>query len=336
MLYYVHSKEIDPNYTLRNRKKRKGFVSYRIHLGENDMSKVETLIGNSFGTMAPGARVPINTPLAIMQRDLNRKKVEEYAVKSGGVDWNLFGYATAVRFPDGHLELINGQHRIEVVKEILPDVTEVPAHIIDITDAQYAAILFDYMNGGASASLKSEEQFFAKIHAGDKHSLQLETVLKKSPFSVGKVNFAAGVRGIKYANFVKSVKFGETGFLQACDIINTNWPTGKVSDNLISGLSRLFGLSEYKDIGDPGTRIGRDFRAWIKGLADAGITQKQLEFRNLRNAGPWYDACAYGVARQFLKNQRRQNKASVKIETIKHIWELPTTEDSDSDFGNFF
>lgn len=300
------------------------------------MSKIETLVGNSHGTPAPGARISVNTPLAPMQRNLNRKKVEEYAVKSNGVDWNLFGYATAVRFPDGRLEVINGQHRIDVVKQVLPDVKEVPAHIIDVTDAQYAAILFDYMNGGASAALKSEEQFFAKIHAGDKFSLNLERVLNKTKFSVGKVNSNGGTnREIKYANFVKCVKFGETAFLQAADIISTTWPSGRVSDNLLSGLSRLFGLDEYKDIGDPGTRIGRDFRSWIKALADNGISQRQLEFRSLRNNGPWYDACAYGVARQFLKNQRRQNKASVKIETIKAIWEAPAKED-DSDFDSFF
>ena len=304
------------------------------------MSKIETLVGKSRGTQAPGARIPIDCPLAPMQRNLNRKKVEEYAVKSDGVDWNLFGYVTAVRYPcnDGsfRMELINGQHRIDVVRQVLPDVKEVPAHIIDVTDAQYAAILFDYMNGGASSALKSEEQFFAKIHAGDKFSLNLERVLKKTSFAVGKVNSNGGYnREIKYANFVKCVKFGEKAFLQSADIVNTTFPTGKVSDNLLSGLSRLFGLEEYKDIGDPGTRIGRDFRAWIQSLANNGISQRQLEFRSLRNNGPWYDACAYGIARQFLKNQRRLNKASVKIETIKTIWEAPSREE-DSDFDNFF
>lgn len=289
-------------------------------------------IGISHGTPAPGDRIPVNIALAKFQRPKNKKKIVEYINKSKGVDWNLFGYATAVRYPDGTLELINGQHRIGVVKDTLPDVTEVPAHIIDVDDAQYAASLFYDMNGGASATLKSEEQFLARIYAGDKHALLLQSILEKTRFSIGDVNSKPGHRSIKYANFLKCVKFGSNEFLRASEIIDTKFPTGAVNDNLLSGMTRLFAIEHYKDLADKNKAIGEAFEKWIENHANNGVTQKDLEFRGFRNAGPWYDAAAYGLARFFLKTQRSKGKASVKLDVIRKIWESHNKDDSDSGF----
>lgn len=282
---------------------------------------IEKYVGSSYGQPAPGNTIPVNTPLAEMQRKLNRKKVEEYIVLSKGVDWNLFGYATAVRFPNGDLKVINGQHRIEVVKEVLPGVKEVPAHIINVTDAQYAAGLFDKMNGAASATLKSEEQFFARIHAGDTNANALKTVLEKTSFSVGQVNDLPGNRAIKYANFVKCVKFSEIAFLQAAKVIDEVWPDGPVDDNLLSGMARLFSLEPYTEVANPSRPIGGRFIEWLKSCKTVGISQKQLAFKSLRNAGPWYDAAAYGLARSFFKRERSENRPAPKVSYIKSIWE---------------
>jgi hypothetical protein len=292
--------------------------------------------GISRGTPAPGARIPITTPLAPMQRPLNIKKVEEYVSKSGGIDWNLFGYATAVQFPDGRLQLINGQHRIHAVSETLPSVTEVPAHIISLSDAQYAAVLFDYMNGGASSALKSEDQFYAKLFAKDAQALELERILKLTKFNVGQVNAASNHRQIKYANFVKCVKFSEIAFLQAAHIIDTVYPNNAVNDNFLSGLSRLFSLKDYNDFGDPTTANGKQFINWLTTLASAGVGQKTLEFKKLRNAGPWYDAAAYGLCRAFLKQQRGIGRKVPKVAQIKAIYDSHFKDEDDSDSIELF
>lgn len=297
------------------------------------MKTVEKYLGSSYGTPAPGGRISVDTPLAPFQRKKSKAKVTEYINKSKGVDWNLFGYATAVRYPDGRIELINGQHRIDVVRQILPDVKEVPAHIIDLTETQYAATLFDNMNGAASQNLKSEEQFYAQIYAGNKHALMLESILKKTNFSVGKVNESPTNRPIKYANFVKCVRFGSDEFLRAAELVDTIWPKGSVSDNLLSGMSRLFSINEYAPLMDNTCSIGKGFEQWLTNHANNGITQRELEFKKYQNAGPWYDAIAYGLARHYLKVRRAQNKSSINIGVIEKIWSDHTrTKDSDSLF----
>jgi hypothetical protein len=190
------------------------------------------------------------------------------------------------------------------------------------------------MNGGASAALKSEETFLANIHAGDKHALMLEEILKKTRFSVGAVNASINHRSIKFANFVKCVKMGETAFLRAATIIDTSWPTGSIDDNLLSGMTRLFVVPEYEDLMDTTKAVGRDFQTWIQNHANNGVTQKDLSFVKYRNAGPWYDSGAYGLARHFFKHQRSKNKVAMNLKYIKDVWESHA-KDGDSDSGIF-
>lgn len=297
------------------------------------MKTIKKYVGASYGTPAPGDRISVNTPLAPFQRKKSDSKVTEYINKCKGVDWNLFGYATAVRYPDGKIELINGQHRIDIVRQVLPEITEVPAHIIDVTEMQYAASLFDNMNGAASQNLKSEEQFYAQIYAGNKQALMLQSVLLQTNFSVGQVNASATNRPIKYANFVKCIKFGSDEFLRAAKLIDTIWPRGVVSDNLLSGLTRLFSINEYAPLMDSSCSIGIAFENWLTNHANNGVTQQELEFKKYRNAGPWYDATAYGLARHFLKARRSQGKTAMKVGVIEKIWsDHAKLKDSDSGF----
>jgi hypothetical protein len=187
------------------------------------------------------------------------------------------------------------------------------------------------MNGAASATLKSEEQFFAKIYADDKNAIALKYVLEKTSFSVGQVNEKTGNRAIKYANFVKCVRFGELAFLKAARIIDEVWPDGPVDDNVLSGMTRLFSLEPYAALGDSSRPIGSRFIEWLKSCKAVGISQKQLACKSLRNAGPWYDAAAYGLARSFLKRERSEGRPVPKVSYIKSIWESHAKdEDLDS------
>jgi hypothetical protein len=285
------------------------------------------------GQMAPGARISVNTPLAPFQRRLNKTKVQEYINQHQGIDWNLFGYATAVRRPSGELLLINGQHRINAVLTILPEVKEVPAHVFDASDLEYAALMFSAMNGESSSQLKSEERFKSNCAAGQRDALELERVLGKTRFCIGEVNALPGHREIKFANFVKSVRFGEQCLLLAAELIDRHWPTGVVNDNLVSGISRFASIEAYSDLLDPKTKLRGHFDQWLGGLAALGCQQHELTFRRYFNAGPNYDAVAYGLARHFFKSLRSRRLSAPKLEFIEDIWKSHVrSSDTDSFF----
>jgi hypothetical protein len=176
-------------------------------------ASVEKFIGIEWGAWAPGDRIPVNTPLSKCQRDYKKQNVYKYITKIGGLDKNLFGYATAVRRKsDGKLALINGQHRIQLVKIVSPTTQEVPAHIIDVADADfetYGSKLFHEFNGTVSKGLSNEEQFYAQVLSQDAEALKIKKLLEDCGLSCGKVNNVNGTYPVDYATFVKCRKLGE-------------------------------------------------------------------------------------------------------------------------------
>lgn len=287
----------------------------------------EKYAGQSFGTPAPGNTISVHTPLAKSQRDLNETKVKEYLNQHEGINWDLFGYVKGMRFGDGREVIYDGQHRIFAVKKILPHIKEVPAHIVD-GSPELAAKYFDAVNGGSSSNLNSEQKFFAKVEAGDEFAKEIETTIKKTKWSIGKVNAAKTHRPAKYANAVKAIGFGESAFLRSCDIIDQVFPEGP-ADNLLSGMSRLLSMDEYKELGNPNKAIGQRFVQWLINIKTIGATPKNLEFKKYRNTGPWYDAIAYGLARHFFQTERSQGRSVPSIKTIKDVWEKPVKDADD-------
>lgn len=286
------------------------------------MTKINDYVGVAYNTPAPGDRISVHTPLALSQRPLNITKVKEYVKHHQGVDWNLFGYVTAMRLKNGEMLLVDGQHRRELVKTYLPDVQEIPAHIIDGTP-ELSARYFYAMNGGSSSHLKSEEVFWAKLQAGDEFATSIADTLSKTQWSVGKVNTnKANTRSCKYANAVKSIGFSEDAFIRSTQIIDEVFPTGP-ADNLLSGMSRLLSIPQYAELGNPNKAIGKQFVQWLKNIKAIGASPKNLEFKKYRNTGPWYDAVAYGLARHFFQSQRSIGRSVPSIRTIKDIWERP-------------
>jgi len=291
------------------------------------MNKIDDYVGVAYNTPAPGATVSVHTPLAISQRPLNQTKLKEYANKHKGVDWNLFGYVTAMRFENGKIVLVDGQHRTELVKILLPDVHEIPAHIMDGTP-ELAAKYFDAMNGGSSSNLKSEETFWAKLQAGDEFAKSIANTIQKTRWNVGKVNANPHHRDAKYANIVKAITFSESAFVRSSEIIDEVFPKGP-ADNLLSGMTRLLSIPEYADLGNPKKAIGKRFVQWLKDIKKIGASPKNLEFKKYRNAGPWYDAVAYGLARHYFQTERSLGRTVPSINTIKEIWDKPRKDADD-------
>lgn len=289
--------------------------------------KLEQYIGKVRGEMAPGDRIPVDTKMDESQRDLQQANIWKYAEKSKGVDWNLFGYATAVRYPDGSLKLINGQHRIDLIRHFAPDITEVPAHIVDLTHLteeeakKEAASLFAKMNGTASRSLTSDQLFWAEVIEGDPDALHYKSVLERANLMCGKVNEGPGRKNVKYANFVKAVKMGVEETIRAAELIDYAYPKNAMNDTLLSGLARLFSHSSYEELMDSESTLYKQFEEWFVNILPEVMTIQDLSFREYRNTHQWHDGVAYGIYQKFAHNQRRKGRWCPPVDAIKQNYE---------------
>lgn len=293
------------------------------------MKKLEAYLGREHGTPAPGDRVSIDTPLAISQRELNETKCWEYIRQHDGVNWDLFGYVKAVRLPSGELLIIDGQHRMYIIKRILPHCTEVPAHIVDGT-SELAARYFDALNGGSSKNLTTEEKFWAKLCAGDEFAQMIANCVAKTEYSLGKFQQSEDRVGLKYANTLKAIRMGESYFQKSCEITHELWPGRGGCDNFISGQTRLFQI--YPELANPELKIHEHYVEWLRVLRDGlNVNPSNLQFKKYRNNGPWYDAVAYGLARKFFQMIRGRGWNAPPLSKIETIWMEGNKSEDDAD-----
>lgn len=293
--------------------------------------KLKHFIGSQKGTMAPGDRVSVDTPMNMVQRTLHRKDIIKWIEKHKGVDWNLFGYVTVVQFPNGTREMINGQHRTELVKIVLPDQQEVPAHIIHIDDQDYAAKLFAAMNGGSSRKLTTEELFWSEVIGKEPYALYVKQQLEKMDLACGKVNEGATRKQVKYPNLVKCLKMGEDATAVAASLIDSAYPDKGIDDQVFSGLTRLLSLKEYEDYGDNETILGKQFEEWFTGSLADTHRLTELRFNQYKNTSQWYVGVAYGLAQKFAHYQRQKNRKAVSIKLIKDIYEAGIARNDNDD-----
>jgi len=291
---------------------------------------VEKYIGHEWGDWAPGARIPIDTPLASCQRPYRARNVYRYITEVQGLDRHLFGYATAVRRrSDGQLALINGQHRINLVKIISPGTTEVPAQVIEVDDADfesYSSRLFQQSNGRVSKSLSNEELFKSSVLAQDPHALYVKSIIQQCGVSIGEVNVTPDNSPVVYAGFVKCLKLGEAETVRAVELLKQGFDT--VADDPLHGLVFLFAQKGYQDLADPSTAVGRHFEQWLTQAVPMFHGINDLKFKKYRQ-GAWEKGIAYGLAQSFAKFQRNKGLAAPSVTPIKKIWRAGF-EDDDS------
>ncbi len=291
---------------------------------------VEKYIGQEWGNWAPGDRIPVDTPLASCQRPYKARNVYKYIAQVKGLDRNLFGYATAVkRKSDGQLALINGQHRINLVKIVSPTTTEVPAQVIEVDDTEfetYASRLYQGFNGTVSKGLSNEELFKSSVMAKDAFALYVESILKKCDLSCGEVNEDPKNLPVVYAGFVKCLKLGEAETVRAVELLKSGFNT--VADDPLHGLVFLFAQPEYADLANPKVAVGKHFEQWLTKAVPMFHGINDLKFKKYRQ-GAWEKGIAYGLAQSFAKYQRNKGLTSPSITPIKKIWKAGF-EDEDS------
>lgn len=283
--------------------------------------RLEKYIGVVRGQMAPGERISVDTPMDDAQRDLDLRHIWKYVEKSKGIDLNLFGYATAVKDSDGNLKLINGQHRIELIKNFAPSIKEVPAHIIGTDDPKYAAQLFAKMNGVASRNITAEQLFHANCLAEDPDALFYKDVLERSDLACGKVNADKKRKSVKYANFTKAVGMGVDETIRSAELIDLAYPKNAMNDLLLSGMTRLFSFKGYAELMDPGNKIYKEFEDWFVTFLPSFASIDDLNFRETRATNMWHDGVAYGLFQKFAYYQRKNNRWVMPIDNIKQNYE---------------
>jgi hypothetical protein len=291
---------------------------------------VEKYIGCEWGQWAPGDRIPVDTPLASCQRPYKARNVYKYISEVKGLDKHLFGYATAVkRKSDGQLALINGQHRINLVKIISPKTTEVPAQVIEVDDHEfesYSSRLFQQSNGKVSKSLSNEELFKSSVLAQDPTALRIESFIKKCNLSIGEVNVGPNSLPVVYAGFVKCLKLGESETARAVELLKAGFNT--VADDPLHGLVFLLSQPQYADLGNPQKAVGKHFEQWLTKAVPMFHGINDLKFKKYRQ-GAWEKGIAYGIAQSFAKFQRNKGLYAPSITTIKNIYKAGF-EDQDS------
>jgi hypothetical protein len=282
---------------------------------------VEQYIGQEWGTWAPGGRIPIDTPLAKCQREYKKQNVYKYIAEVRGLDKDLFGYAKAARRKsDGALALIDGQHRINLVKIISPTTREVPAQIIDVSDErfeEYCADHFHKSNGTVQKGLSNEEQFYARVLARDTKALDIERVLKIAGLKCGKVNDMPDTYSVDYATFVKCLKLSVPFTIRAVELLTKGFKSANT--NVLHGLVFLFSHSHYSELADPKKAVGRHFEEWLT----VGVPQfhgiNDLKFSKYQQ-GAWQKGVAYGIAQAFAKGQRNRGLYAPTVSEIEEIY----------------
>ncbi len=273
-------------------------------------------------------QIPIDTPLAECQRDLYENNIKEYIKISGGLDWKLFGYVTAVRYPAGKydvdLEVINGQHRMSLAKTIDPSVTEVPAHIIDCETKEEAYRYFGLLNGGASRSVSAEERFWSMVLAMDPEAKEHESYLIRAGLSCGKVNKSPtnSNPSVKYPNFKKAVDMGLDEMLTASSILINGYfkKKGAWSEILFTGLTRA--IQFYPALKDPTSQAHQHLVQWLGNDMPTAIPNlKKLQYKRYQNTSDWSWGVARGLIDDFVDAYpaSRLDKKSIIAEYEKRL-----------------
>jgi len=281
------------------------------------------------GHPAPGETIDINTPLHPVQRPLKRNAILKYIEMIGTVDWNMFGYATAVEL-DGQRYVIDRQHGMSLVKTIAPHVTHVPAHIIriDKNDEEYAAKLFAYLNGVASTKPSQEEILWAELIAREPHAINIENVLIQAELSCGMIN--EGHMQISRSTIEKCIKLGVVETLYAAKLIKAAYPNRKECNQLFHGLVYLLSLDAYKGYMGNLT-LGKMFRQWMTSDFPDNNTYNDAKFKKYQPTNAWQVGVAYGLNKQFRHWMDRKGKGNhlPPRETIYNIWQKATSRDDD-------
>jgi len=322
------------------------------HEGEEPKcpKSLEKYKGHEYGkpaTTAKDSMVPVDTTMHDVQRSFDTATATKTLLKHKGIDWNMFGYVTVVRKKNGEMKLLDGQHRCQMVKWMLPEQTHVPAHIIDVEDVQfdnltadeYSSFLFARRNGSASKRLTPEELLWAEIHCRDLDALRTARVLDMADLSCGQYNKHLNDYKVKRPIFERSYNYSIEGTVAAVNLIKEAFPMHKTIDGqILCGLARLFSIKKdgkfvYEDYMNENKLSGQAFKNWfVNIIGRSGCGPKGLHYDNLKNnnaANAWEIAVAYGIAQQFANSLMEDRYLAKPIGPAHKLWNSKPNNNDD-------
>jgi hypothetical protein len=270
------------------------------------------------GTPAKGDTISVDTPLHEVQRPLHEHSIKKYIDRIGTVDWNMFGHVKVVQYADGSQYIIDGQHRISLVKTLSPKTKQVPAHIIFVDGTETAAQYFAYLNGVMVRKITNEELLWSEVIARDPDALNILRVLQLAGLSCGQVN--EGLIQVSRADFEKCLKLGEKETIYAALLIKAGFPTSDNIGLLLHGLTRLLTVKQYSGLMNNLT-LGKKFKEWFTTFPrSSGFTYKKMCFKEYQQ-GQWQNGIAFGILEMF-HTYMTMNGFGNHVPALYHIKDL--------------
>ena len=298
------------------------------------------------GQWAKGDRIPITTPMSPCQRPVYENDIKKYIRRHKGLNRDLFRVVTAVRLPDGSLEVIDGEQRMTLAITVDPSIKEVPAHIVDFSDLdenlakKRSYKYFHELN--ATRKVNNEELFYALVMQEDEEALKIKDLLEKCELSCGKVNKEDGFASVKYASFKKCFDRGEEATVRAAYLFKKYVPF--FNDNCFVGTQRWLSLNipsgkkgnkkweavNHQDLLDPNSKAWESCEEFFEDK----VSDWQLDdfiFSMYRAHSDWSYGISLGLTKKYCHWTRRHNKSSglVRVTPIEDFYTATVGEDFD-------
>lgn len=247
-------------------------------------------------------KVGIDTPSVRVQRRIYTSNATRYLKEIGEFDWGLFGAVTVAEYPNKHREIVDGGHRIWMVKEHLPGVEEVPAVVIPVADEQEAARLFYRFNGGAKKNVNGEEQFVAQVFGEEPAALLIEAGLKQAGLRVVSNNQTVGKKNghvTKIGKFKDLYKKDPITSIRAAQYIIDAFPHDNTMNTMLfMGVYEL--IRVFNRLGVDFNKYEQTFVDWFGGV-NRDNSQSDLTFPELRKDNHYGISIAYGLYQKWYR-----------------------------------
>lgn len=245
------------------------------------------------------------------QRMLDQGHAWRCVKKDGGINWHKFQPLDVVRKSTGQLTVINGQHRLEMLRMVLPDQETVQCRVIDTDDEREAAQYFADFNARGIKKVGDTDLLWAEIIAEDPKALKILRSLEKMHLSTGRINWQETTLSIDLASLRRCLQWGSAETERAVNLYKQAWPGERViNGDVLTGLVRLLTFNHYQKDLALTEQYGRDFDQWfVATFQHLSINRaKYTEYRNAK-AG-WYDGVAWGLLEDFTQSQFNKLKGA--------------------------
>jgi hypothetical protein len=258
------------------------------------------------------------------QRWLRKPTADNFVKSVGQFDWNLFGVVTVAEFPDGSRQVIDGGHRIHMAKTSVPQITEVPAIIVQVTDVAMAARIFARFNATGRTSLNPEEIFINRVLGEERDALILEQALLDCGVHVTNKLLKMGDESgktVKIRAFEKFYTNTPREYETALGIIDFVFVNEKsVNSMLTEGLVKLI------QIIDTETSFSRHHDSLVDFMAHAekgGRKQKMFNYADIRKHNHTAISVAWGLYQEWYDWIQKNDSGNAPIlkRTIKDLYD---------------